>query len=62
MVTQDAGQMWLLERGPKVDTSVCSPLGLPMLLWQQDMGTWGLGRNLALPRCWLTTRCVRLAG
>lgn len=38
MVTQDAGQMWLLERGPKVATSVCSPLGLPMLLYQQDMG------------------------
>lgn len=30
--------MWLLERGPKVATSDCSPLGLPMLLYQQDMG------------------------
>lgn len=38
MVTQDAGQMWLLERGPKVATSACSPLVLPMLLWQWQMG------------------------
>lgn len=38
MVTQDAGQMWLLETGAKVATSACSPLRLPMLLWQQDMG------------------------
>lgn len=59
MVSQDAGQMWLLQRGAKVATSACSPLGLPVLLWQQDMGP---GQRPGLAQVLVTPQGALLAG